>query len=218
MSMDGFNLGEDVDGVSGGAEITSEQLEKYRERAKKTAAQARQDRKQEKKKKRQEDVLSHIIIQFLKTPKYSGFFILISKSLAKNIPSDFLLALLSLIHKDSLAAVNTKDIPKGLSKPQKSPFPKEILNPMSHWTTLLSSVASSEPHKVLETILDNEWKVDENITQLMSLVIREFFVFKKFKTEFSNISIFSKVFLTNLSDILQKQISNQNKIIEKSDS
>ncbi len=210
--MDGFALGEDIDGASGGAEITSEQLEQYRERAKKTAAQAKRDKQQEQKKKKQENVLSHIIIQFLNTPKYSGFFILISKALAKNIPSDFLLALLSLIHKDSLAAVNAKEMQKIISIPQKSTFPKEVKIPMSHWTNLLASVASSEPHKVLETILDENWEIDKSLHQLMSLIIREFFVFKNFKTDFSNISIFSQVFLKNLSDQLQQQISNQEKI------
>lgn len=214
MSVDGLNLAEDGEVASGSSEITSEQLEQYRERARKTAAQAKRDQKQEGKRKSQDNVLSHIIIQFLQTPKYSGFFILISKALSKNIPSDFLLALLALIHKDSLDAVHAKEIPKVQSAPQKSPFPKELSAPMSHWTTLLTSVASSEPHKVLETILDHDWNIDENVSQLMSLIIREFFSFKKFETDFSNISIFSKVFLKNLSVTLEQQISNQEKMGE----
>ena len=63
MSMDGFNLGEDGEASSGSVEITAEQLEQYRERAKKTAAQAKRDKKNEQKQKKQENVLSHIIIQ-----------------------------------------------------------------------------------------------------------------------------------------------------------
>lgn len=219
MALDDFNFSEGGE-QAGNSEKSSESIEQYTENQKRTARQAQSDKAQEKKQKEQEDVLAKIIMQFLRNNKYSGLFILLSKTLAKNIPADFLLALLSLIHKDSFDALQVKDIPISKEKERhintekniKSAFPKELSAPMVQWTTLLFSVGSHHPHKVLETILDHNWKLDKNLSQLMSLIILEFFKHKKYSVPFPNILTFSETFLTQLSSDLELQISNQNKL------
>jgi hypothetical protein len=208
--MDGLNYSEGADGASeGGAEVSQEAVERFREQARKAAAQAKQDKKSEQKKKKQDDVLIQIILQFLKNPKYSGFFLLLSRVLEKNVPSDFILALLSLIHKESADALNAKNLVIKKSPTQTSQFPPEIAKPLENWNTIIFSVASGEPHRVLETIVDHEWNIDNNLIQLFSLVLKEFFTFKKFETPFSQIKGFSETFFVNLSSGLEKQIQNQ---------
>lgn len=214
MSFDGLNFSEGGEGASGSAEVSQEALEQYRERARQSAAQAKKDKKQEARKKQQEDTLYKIILQFLNTPKYKGFSIYIARSLAKNIPADFLLSLLSLIHKESLQAVNAQSIPPKAPPKQNSPFPPELAKPLHHWTTLIFSVGSANPHKVLETILDQDWNLDDNLIQLMSMVIREFFTWKKFDVPWENLQSFSQVFIKNLSAQLEQQITDQQKIAE----
>lgn len=213
--MDGLEFSQGPDGINeGGAESTQEAIERFREQSKKSATQAKKDQKQEKKKKDQEDVLSNIILQFLKNKKYSGFFLLISRILSKNVPADFILSLLALIHQESAKILDAKKIPLKKAPPQKTTFPPEIMKPLSSWTTLIFSVSSANPHKILETVLDHEWKLDNNLVQLFSLILKEFFAFKKFDTPFENIQNFSKTFLQNLANDLEKQVQNQPKLGE----
>lgn len=210
MSLEDFNFSEgSSEGVSSSAEVSSEALERFKENMKKASSQAKRDKKQEDKQNKEENELIKIIIQFLRTPKYSGFFLLISKVGLKNVPSNFLLSILALIHKKSFSAINGSEIKFKEPPKQQSTFPKDISILLSQWQKLVFSVASSKPHKVLETILDYNWEIDESLVQLMSFVIREFFIFKKFSVPFENITAFSRVFLQNISSELEKQINNQ---------
>ncbi len=213
--MDGMSFSEGFDGGSeGGAEVSQEAVEKFREQSRKAAAQAKKDHQREEKKKGQDDVLVGIILQFLRTPKYSGFFLLISRLLEKNVPSDFILSVLALIHKESAQVLDAKNIAIKKAPDQKSVFPPEISKPLASWNTLIFSVSSAEPHRVLETVLDQDWNIDANLVQFFSLVLKEFFHFKKFETPFENISGFAHTFLTNLSSSLEAQIQNQKKLAE----
>lgn len=209
MVLGGIDGGADG-GSEGGSEAAAEAAERFREQKAQAAAQAKRDQQEERRKKGQDDVLAKIIVQFLNTPRYSGFFLLIARALAKDIPSDFLLAILALIHKDSAQILEDKNIPrKTPPRPQDSAFPPELSAPLGEWTTLMYSVSTAEPHRVLETILDESWELDANILQLFCLVLREFFFFKKFETPFQNIQVFSEGFLKNLSTDLENQIQNQ---------
>ena len=216
MGLDDIDFSEGSDGGGeSGAESAAEARERFREQKKKGAQQAKRDKQEEKKRKAQDDTLAQIIVQFLNDPRYSGFFLLIARALSKNIPSDFLLSVLALIHKDSAKILQEKKFKKKESHHTSGKFPKELAKPLNEWTSLMYSVASAEPHRVLETILDLDWKVDENIIQLLSLVLREFFLFKKFETSFENIRQFSEGFLKKLSKELENQIQNQNILEEK---
>lgn len=214
MALDDFSFSEGADGGSeGGAEATSEAVERFKEQQRKSAAQAKRDKKQEGKRKQQDNTLARIIVHFLGDKRYTGFFVLISSLLDKNIPSDFLLAILALIHKDSADVLKEKEIV--LKRPPNDPsknFPPKLAKPLSYWTSLMYSVAGAEPHKVLETIVDHNWDLDPNLSQFMSLVLKEFFKFMKFEVPFENLKSFSEVFLKMLFDELEKQVQNQQKI------
>jgi len=197
-------------GKEGGSEAAKEAAEKVREQKAKAAAQAKRDQQNERRKKSEDNTLAQIILQFLKNPRYSGFFLLIARALSKNIPSDFLLAILALIHKDSAQILHEKNIPRrNPPKPHSSAFPPELSAPLAEWTILMYSVSTAEPHRVLETILDENWELDANTVQLCALVVREFFFFKKFETPFPHIQQFSENFLKTLATDLENQIQNQ---------
>lgn len=194
-----------------GSEASAEAAERAREQRAKAAQQATRDKREERKRRQYDNTLAQIIVQFLSDPRYSGFFILISRIFAKNIPSDIILAILSLIHKDSAKAIaekniERKELPKGADA---TPFPPELSLPLKEWTTVIFSVASAEPHKALETLLDINWDIDVNVEQLLSLVLNEFFSYKKFETPFENVQQFSKAFLSTLVGDLESQIQNQ---------
>lgn len=212
MSLNEIHFSDGVNGSEGSigsAEASREQIEQYREQARKSSAQAKQDKKNEQKKKQKEHSLHKIIIQFLNDPKYSIFSLYIARTLEKNIPVEFLLSLLSLIHKDSLKALESNHSQKKTPPKQDSPFPSKLSEPLQQWTSLIFSLGSTQPHKVLETILDHNWEVDTNLIHLMSIIIREFFIWKKFDASFQDIQSFSTVFLQNLSTTLESCVHNQ---------
>jgi len=215
MSLNEIHFSEGIDGGEGGIssqEVSKEQIEQYREQAKRSSAQAKQDKKNEQKKKQKEQSLHKIIIQFLNDPKYSLFSLYIARSLEKNIPAEFLLSLLSLIHKGSLKTLESYHFKQRTPPKQDSPFPSSLSQPLQQWTSLIFSIGSTQPHKVLETILDENWELDTNLIHLMSIIIREFFVWKKFDASFQTIQSFSEVFLQNLSTTLESHIHNQKSI------
>ncbi len=212
-SFGGFDSARE--GASSGAEVSQEALERFQEQARRTAAQAKQDQKQERQKKQQDNALARIIVQFLQNPRFSGFFVVISRALSKNIPSDFLLAILSLIHKEAFDEITKKELPTAdLSENFTAKFPPQFSLPLQQWNLMMVSVATAEPQAGLESMVDEAWEVDMNTIQLISLVLREYFSFQKFEVPFENISQFSKTFVASLIKKLENQVINQQLLTE----
>lgn len=207
-SMGGFESG--GEGIAGSAEAAKEASERFQEQARRSAAQAKRDQKQERQKKQQDTTLARVIMQFLQTPRFSGFFLVVSRALSRNIPSDFLLAILSLIHKDAFEELVKKEFPKiELSESFIEKFPPQFALPLQQWNIMIISVATAEPQRVLETILDDAWNIDVNTKQLIAMVLREYFLFQKFEVPFEAITQFAEIFLQSLVDRLEKQIQGQ---------
>ncbi len=87
-----FNDTESFGGLTGGAEQVKETQEKFQEKQQKSQSQQQQDQKQEGKKKQDDNALASVIVQFLNEPKNTSLFLLISRLIAKNIPSNIILA------------------------------------------------------------------------------------------------------------------------------
>ncbi|MBI5415028.1 hypothetical protein HZA38_05980 [Candidatus Peregrinibacteria bacterium] len=202
---------------SGTQEVSEEAYDQFRDQYRKTQAAVQKIRKQEAKKKKQDFTLAHIIVQFLHDPRFTRFFVVISRLVAKNIPSDLLLVILSLIHKESAEAIQAKllkapnqDVP--LEKENASPFfPQETKAEISQWTRNIFSVATSDPHRMLETILDYDWNLDENLVLFKVMVMQEFFNGKSLDVPpLENLDTFSRGFFQTLVKTLENQVHEQN--------
>ncbi len=210
-----FDLFESGDASApSGQEVTQEAYERFRDQYKKTQAAIKKIKKEEGKKKKQDNALAHIIVQFLSDERFTQFFLLISRIVAKNVPSDIILAVLSLIHQESAKAIEEKKLtlPKeDFTKGQTSSFPPEIKAHISRWTQNIAAVMTAEPHKALETLVNHQsWEMDTHLPELAAAVLQQFFVFKKMDVPpIDNLRGFTNGFFEKILQNLESQVHEQ---------
>lgn len=203
----------DSEGAPGGQEAAGESDEKFREQYRKNQAAIKKIKKQEGKKKAQDNTLAHIIVQFLSDPRFTRFFLLISRIVSRNVPSDLILAILALIHKESAKAIDEKklELPGKVEEPEAGKFPPHLKAQMNHWMHNITAVGTAEPHKALETMLDHDWNLDPNIVELFAAVLQQFMVFQKEDVPpMDNLRSFGEGFFTKLVSTLESQVNYQN--------
>lgn len=170
------------EGASGASEALSES-------AKQRFAQAQQQIKQiikeEKKSKKRDDRVAATIRQFMDDDKYAHLFQLISRLAARDCPSIFILALLSLIHQGALEAVEeyiaeqkmviqTPDM-KSLSLGGKDKLPADIQERIILWSSRLQLVMSVDTVKILSHLMVDESNIDGSVLQLTTFILVDFF-------------------------------------------
>lgn len=94
MSLDSFVGFDQGEGMSEAA------FEQFKERMKAASAQIAAIKKEEKKQKKKEDELLKILLKFVKTSQKRDLVLLISRVLEKNIPANFVLAIILLGNED----------------------------------------------------------------------------------------------------------------------
>ena len=148
------------------------------------AAQAMQQlRKEEKRAKKKDDQVAKTIIQFLNDDSYSHLFILISKLVARNCPSIFILGILSLINEDCLNAVReylkehedatAHDTVESII--QGKEIEAKANRQLIDWITRLQMILTHDAERILESLLLDDKHIDGSVLQLTTFVIQEFF-------------------------------------------
>ena len=203
-----------ADAAVGGQEDAGESDERFRDRYRKAQAAIKKIRQQEGKKRKQDGTLARIIVQFLSDPRFTRFFLLISRIVAKNIPSDIILAILALIHRESAAAIEEKalNMPAEdfLPEGDDSEFPPHLKAHINRWLKNILAVGTAEPHEALETLVDHNWTLDPNVPELASAVLQQFFLFQKVDIPaVENLFAFTEGFFQLLLTRLEKQVHEQ---------
>jgi hypothetical protein len=177
MAEGGANF-ESFMGAPQGAEKAQETQEQFQERQRQAAAAAQKAKAEEKKAKAQDDALARLISQFLKNGKRSAHFLLLARLLARNIPSDFLLATIALIEPSIEEYITEKleHLPpaKNLQKSEGGVFPPAVKAAIDRWTNGISLIARSEARRLVQTALDSDDVPTSGLTQLFVLVLREY--------------------------------------------
>lgn len=160
------------------------------ENAKQRFAQAQQQIKQiakeEKKARRRDDRVAATIKQFLDDDRYAHLFQLISRLAAMDCPSVFILAVLSLIHQESLETVEdyiaerqmvleTPDMTT-LVIAGKSKLAPELQEKILFWTARLELVMSTDAERILSRLMVDEGNIDGTVLQLTTFVLVDFFI------------------------------------------
>ncbi|MFW6283130.1 MAG: hypothetical protein ACOC1P_03715 [Minisyncoccales bacterium] len=206
-------------GPSQGREKAKESDEKFQERYRKQQAAVKKIRKQEANKKQDDDTLAKIIVDFLHDPSYTKHFLLISRLVAENLPSDLILAIIALIYEPARQHIETKFGDKMLqleSPDTAQDYGKANLR-IDDWVNKIFIVGSAEPHQVIETCLDYEQKIKPQLIQFSALVLRDYLEkFQKKETDFQNITNFSISYWRKLLGQLKAQIDHQ-KFLESSE-
>lgn len=163
---------------SGGAK--EQASETAREQFAAAAKQGKQQAKDEKRARKRDDSIAKTIIQFLGDESHAHLFPLISRLVARDCPSIFILALLSLIHAPSKVTVEEyvreqRVIIKAKTENLSSGLEPAAEEELLLWISRLQLVLAIDGIKVLSRLMLDEENLDGTILQLTNHIIAEFF-------------------------------------------
>ncbi len=183
MSETGIDIGMPSEGNTGAPEQLSEDA---KQRFAAAAAAMKAIQKEEKRSKKRDDRVAKTIIQFLNDDKYAHLFVLISRLVARDCPSVFILAILSLIHGEAQGVIQDYLTELGQKTSKETVDEKTQLIPggnldaqanraLVEWITRLQMVLSLETQSILVRIMLDEQNIDGTVLQLTTFVLQEFF-------------------------------------------
>ncbi len=183
----GPEIGAPGEGAAGGFEELSEDA---KQRFAAAAAGMQQIRREEKKSKRRDDQVAKAIIQFLDESDHTHLFVLISRLVARNCPSIFILAILSLIHEgcrttvkeylsEMLKEIPEPDLSASTALTKHGAIAAEEGEILIRWITRLQTVLSLDVEGILLKLLIDEKHIDGTVLQLTTFVLQEFFQSQK---------------------------------------
>lgn len=182
MFMDLGGPGENIapdEGGSGGETLSEE----ARARFAGAAAAAQQARKDEKKAKKRDDGVAQMIMAFLTDAQRAHLATLISRLVALDCPSPFLLAILSLVNADCARVVDEYLAEQGspadvdtrsLAALGDAKLPAEANESLEKWILSMELVLATNPAQILKSLLVEEGNIDGTVLQLTTFVLDEF--------------------------------------------
>lgn len=195
--MQGFSGPESASPDEGGTGKVSEQAsEKAREDFAAGAAQSRQMAKDEKKARKRDDRVAATIRQFLGEEHYAHLFQLISRLAARDCPSVFILAILSLIHPPSREAVEeyilerniVLDLPESKNlRENRNDLSDAVRGELLLWISRLSLVMANDTEKILSKLMVDEDNIDGTVLQLATFTLVDFFEQQKMMIPFDDL-------------------------------
>jgi hypothetical protein len=182
--------------------------EKFREKYRQAQAQIKKIKREESSKKKDDNSLADAIIRFLGQPNRSGFFILISRLVAANVPSDLILAIISLIDPPSEKLITEKfgRISQKFPVPRIN-FETKKEDEIGSWGRRILAVAFLEPERILKTVLlEEDLRVE--VLQLSAFVLREFLGDER-SDDFEDLKVFCVQFWETILQILRRHLSEK---------
>lgn len=173
----GFESYTPGEGGNSASESVSEQA---KQRFAQGQQQAKQQAKDEKKHRRRDDRVARTIRHFMSDEAHAHLFQLISRLSARDCPSIFILAILSLIHNDAREAVEEYIAEHQLvvTLPEESGsghgLSPEHRKAIVLWTTHLELILSLEPMQIIVPLMLDETNIDGSLLQLMTFVLVDF--------------------------------------------
>lgn len=180
--MGGLDIGMPDEGTGGVPEQLSEEA---KQRFAAGAAATQKMRKEEKKSKKRDDRVVQVIMQFLGDKGNAHLFTLISRLVARDCPSIFILAILSLIDEDSLQVVQEYIVELGLKTAEQTVDESMALTTghldadtnrgLVEWITRMQLVLSTAPDKILLKLMIDEKNIDGTVLQLTTFIVQRYF-------------------------------------------
>jgi hypothetical protein len=183
MSDIGPELSAPGEGMGGAPEQLSEEA---KQRFAAAAAAMKAIQREEKRSKKRDSKVARTIIQFLNDDRYAHLFVLISRLVARDCPSIFILTVLSLISEESKTVVTEYLQEEGQKLPdqtvdENTQLSKNTdLNAVSNsmiveWITRLQMVLSLDTVSILTKLMVDEHNLDGTVLQLATFVLQDFF-------------------------------------------
>jgi hypothetical protein len=192
--------------------------ERFQENLKKTQAAAKAAKQDERKARVFDNTLAAIVTKLLQDHSNNTVVVLIVGLVESNVPSDFLLSILSLyIEEAHIHVKNNLQLTQGSSGNEKvelisledvSAFPIDLQVLLRSWGDLVNQCAFKDGVQVLETMIEAEtWEIHPSLIALSAQVIVRFAEQENISVAITQAQDFSKIFFQKLLDDLQSKVS-----------
>jgi len=230
-------LGGDFDlfsGDPGSPEQSEKNDEKFREQQKGTQKAIKDLQKEEGKAKRQDDNLAQIIVQFLSQPENTDLFLLISRAVGHDIPSELIIAIISLIDekaaKEVIGLLEVGNVPEeqvniqALAVYKQGNFdslPPEHKKKLDIWIKNMIEIGMSKPHRILESVIEIKRSddpanisgitkgINPTLIQLSSFILRRYLEKANIESDFEKLHEFMQNVFVSLISALEEQTQEQ---------
>ncbi|MDA1292277.1 MAG: hypothetical protein O3A81_00695 [bacterium] len=221
----GLDIGLPDEGQGGVSEELSEDAKARFAAAGAAMAQAR---KEEKKSKKKDDKVAQVILKFLNDAKNAHLFTLISRLVARDCPSIFILAIISLIDEISqkevseyLKEMTEKDahetVDENMALIKTGDIDPETNRALIDWITRMQMVLAQTPEQILTKLMIDDKNIDGTVLQLTTFVLQRFFEMRMKSAEFEKLqpltaSILQTVFqpfLASVKKALSEEVKNE---------
>ncbi|QQR83746.1 hypothetical protein IPJ72_00845 [Candidatus Peregrinibacteria bacterium] len=201
-------------------EVSDEQI---REEARRSQAARAQLQKDEGKAKKNDHTLAQIIVQFLGQPQNTDLFLLISRVIAHDVPSELIVAILSLIDEAARTQVvgllaapeaTVDAAPAGNASAGFQSLSADQRARMDDWLTHMRMIALQKPHKTLDSMLmkTTDRPLSPALIQLSAFVLRRYFESNQISMEFEHLYDFMQDVFVKIAKELANLISGQRKL------
>jgi hypothetical protein len=193
--MGGLDIGMPDEGQGGGPEELSDDA---KARFAASGAAMAQAKKEEKKSKKKDDKVAQVILKFLNDSKNSHLFTLISRLVARDCPSIFILSVISLIDDESqkevaeyLKELTDKDahetVDESMALMKTGEIDADTNRALIDWITRMQMVLSQAPEQILTKLMIDDKNIDGSVLQLTTFVLQRFFEDRKKSAEFEKL-------------------------------
>ena len=204
--------------------------EQFREEMKRAQQALTQLKKEEGQAKSDDDQLAKIIVAFLGQPGNTDLFLLISRAVGQNIPSQLILAVISLIDPKASEEVKKLLHSAHVHKQQESALsvyqgqglntlPPADKKRIDEWIQSMQNIALTKPHRTLESLVVQRREGDEIIRevspviiQLASFILRNYLAGKSISIDFEELHGFMQIVFVEIVKKTEGQIEGQRKI------
>lgn len=215
----GLDIGMPDEGTGG---VSEQAREEARQRFAASQQAAAQQQKEERKAKKRDDNVAQVILQFLTDTQKTHLATLISRLVALNCPSPFLLATLSLINDRCKQAVNDylteKQIDPASASVDHSIIPAnsaltEMANEqLAQWIMRMELTMRIDEDAVLNALVVDDHNIDGTILQLTTFVLQEFLTAHEKNVPFENlqqlsVGILQSLFQPAMNARMERQLS-----------
>ncbi|MEK7563559.1 MAG: hypothetical protein AAB544_04150 [Patescibacteria group bacterium] len=220
----GIDIGAPGEGVAGAPEQLSEEA---KQRFAAAAAAMAQIRREEKRSKKRDDQVARVILQFLAQDSNTHLFLLISRLVARDCPSIFILSVISLIDEGSFVAVQEylqetlqktakEAVDENMTLLKTGTLDAETNRVLIEWITRMQMVMALDPERILVSLMLDEKNIDGTILQLATFVLQEFFLRQGKATPFDTVqplagSILQTVFEPFVAAARQRLLESKEK-------
>lgn len=193
--LGGLDIGMPDEGAGGAPEQLSDDA---KARFAAAGAAMAQIRREEKKSKKKDDQVVQVIMKFLQDKGNAHLFTLISRLVARDCPSIFILAIISLIDENSLQVVEEylkeltqKDahetVDANMSLTNTTEMDAQTNRALIDWITRLQMVLAQSPQTILVKLMIDEKNIDGTVLQITTFVLQKFFASRQKSTEFEKL-------------------------------